>query len=209
MSAAANSNSQAVLADLAREINEHETSRRACEVKGLMHGFRIGQLLLKAKAVTTHGKFLDWAKANTSVTPRMCQFYMRAARDPRLQWELEHEYETVSHLTLTAAIKLDRQPKDREDKARLAMAKAIAAKWEAHKEIRRRYVDCLGEVRQALREEGDNDETFKAWLVENAGVGPAFADNLPDMLDQEYDDAVWTDAVFDDVLAGLKGGKLP
>lgn len=209
MSGASNSNSQAVLADLAREINEHETSRRACEVKGLMHGFRIGQLLLKAKAVTPHGKFLDWAKANTSVTPRMCQFYMRAARDPRLQWAIEQEYETVSHLTITAAVNLDRQPKDREDKARLNMAKAIAAKWEANKEIRRRYVDCLGEVQHALRVEGCNDESFKTWLVENAGVGPAFADRVPEMLGREYDDAVWTDAMLDDVVAGLKDGRLP
>jgi hypothetical protein len=52
------SNSSTVLDDLAKEINEHDDAKRACEVKGVMHGIKIGQLLIEAKKVTPHGKFI-------------------------------------------------------------------------------------------------------------------------------------------------------
>jgi hypothetical protein len=86
------SNSDAVLLSLAQEINNHDEARRACEVKGIMHACRIGQLLIEAKKVVLHGRFLDWVKEHTAVTPRMCQIYMKIARSEHLTWRIEHEY---------------------------------------------------------------------------------------------------------------------
>lgn len=196
------SNSGAVLASLAQEINEQDESRRACEVKGVMHGFRIGQLLLEAKKITPHGEFLDWVKSNTRVTPRMCQIYMRVARSPRLQHLIESDYETVSHLTLTKAIKLDPQPKSRENAYFREMVKSIRKAWNRHLEHRREFVRCLGEAREDLFK--DDDEGFKRWLVDNASVGAAFAEKIPGLLDNvEYDDEAWTEAMLDDIIREL------
>jgi hypothetical protein len=198
------SNSDAVLSDLAREIEENEKSRRACEVKGLMHGMRIGQLLIEAKKVVPHGGFLDWVKGNTSVTPRMCQIYMKVAKNPRLQWAVEHQYETVSHLTLNQAVKLARQPKAREDKARDQMARQIAAKWEASTETRKSFVRCLGEIRVAMADEGSGDDEFKSWLTENGVAREVLAEKIPDLIDRQADDDAWTVAMFADLVAMLE-----
>jgi hypothetical protein len=111
------SNSGQALAALAQEINEHDEARRACEVKGVMHACRIGQLLIQAKRITPHGGFLDWLKASTAVTPRMCQMYMAIARDHRLTEQIELEYETVSHLTIAKAVKLAREHQSLEQHA--------------------------------------------------------------------------------------------
>ena len=53
-------NSAVVLTDLAQEINQHDKSRRACEVKGVMHAIRMGELLIEAKKVAPHGAFRAW-----------------------------------------------------------------------------------------------------------------------------------------------------
>ena len=183
------SNSAAVLSDLAREIDENEKSRRACEVKGLMHGFRIGQLLLEARKVVPHGGFLDWVKANTSVTPRMCQIYMKVAKDPRIQRAIEHEYETVSHLTLTKAVKLAAQPEDRV----LAWGKRIADRWRKQEKIKQDWVTCVAQARQAL---GGSDEEFTSWLISDCDFGTAFAATATQLVKQEYDSDAWTDALL-------------
>ena len=60
------SNSDVVLDDLAKEINEHDQARRAAEVKGMMHFIKIGELLNEAKKVVPHGQFMDWVKGNTT-----------------------------------------------------------------------------------------------------------------------------------------------
>ena len=187
---------------LAAEINEHDTSKRACEVKSMMHGYRVGQLLLEAKKLVPHGAFLDWVAANTSVTPRMCQNYMAVAGDPRLAWAIEREYETVSHLTLTKAVKLAR-----DHKAIERWAKKISVTWAAASEIRRKFVGCLGEARESFKDAG-GDEAFKPWLVENAPIGPEFADKIPELLGAEYDDEAWTDAMLADIVASLSEGSL-
>jgi hypothetical protein len=53
------SNSGPVLADIAQEINEHDKARRACEVKGIMHALRIGQLLIEAKGKSCMAAFFS------------------------------------------------------------------------------------------------------------------------------------------------------
>ncbi len=93
------SNSAPVLADLAQEINQHDKSRRACEVKGMMHGLRMGELLIEAKKVAPHGTFRAWVSENTTISQRMAQIYMTVARDERIAEMWVDEYETVSHLS--------------------------------------------------------------------------------------------------------------
>ncbi len=92
-------NSAVVLADLAQEINQHNKSKRACEVKGIMHVIRMGELLIEAKKVAPHGTFRDWVNENTTVSQRMAQMYMTIAGDERIVDQVAREYETVSHLS--------------------------------------------------------------------------------------------------------------
>jgi hypothetical protein len=129
--------------------------------------------------------------------------YMRVARSPRLQNLIESEYETVSHLTLTKAIQLDRQPKSRETAAIKAMVKEIQKKWDRHLEDRREFVRCLGEVRESFKDNG-GDEAFKSWLPDNAPVSIPFAQKIPGLLDNvEYDDDAWTRSMLDDIIADM------
>ena len=111
------SNSQPLLADLAQEINEHDKAKRACEVKGVMHFMKMGELLIEAKKIVPHGKFSAWVKENISVTPRTAQMYMRIAQDDRITESFIREYETVSHLTINKAVELSRQHKTVEEAA--------------------------------------------------------------------------------------------
>ena len=144
------SNSAQALADLAQEINEHDEARRACEVKGVMHACRIGQLLIEAKKITPHGGFLDWLKASTAVTPRMCQMYMAIARDRDFTEQLEHEYETVSHLTIAKAVKLAREHQSLEQHAA-----TINELWTERRGHQERMAEALAEMQRHF----ETDET--------------------------------------------------
>ena len=199
------SNSETILSDIAQEINKNNTSLLDCRVKSLLHGCRIGQLLLDAKKILPHGRFLDWVKTNTSVTPRMCQCYMAVSRDARLTWALEHEYETVSHLSLTAAVKLASPSKASVKKARKSIAREINAKWARAGQLRQDWVRCVSEARQDFA----GDDEFKSWLMANANIGAAFAEKIPDLLKGEFDDAAWTDAMLADIEAQMSAEARP
>ena len=182
------SNSSKILSDLADRINEHDKSRRACEVKSMMHYMRIGQLLLEAKAVTPHGKFLKWAEANTTVTPRMCQMYMRIAGDEWIREMVEREYETVSHLSITKVVKLARERKTLEECA--AWINESYARSQTHL---REFADGARDVRGKF--DGD-DGAFIEVMIDKTGVPEDFAHKLPDLLTGEYDEEAWLDAML-------------
>ncbi len=188
------SNTAVVLADLAKEINEHEDAVDACRVKGLMHAIRIGQLLLEAKKVTPHGDFIPWVKAATKVSQRQAQRYMAIAGDEALVKAVESEYDTVSHLTLRKAVELAGKAR-REQR----MIEKLLAKLAEAETIRREFARCLGEMREQLFK--GEDAAFSAWLVEKAGVGRATAQRAPELLDQAYDDEAWTLVFMEDIVA--------
>ena len=187
-------NSTIVLADLAQEINQHDKSRRACEVKGIMHTIRMGELLIEAKKVAPHGTFRAWVKENTSVSQRMAQMYMKIAGDRRIVEMITHEYETVSHLTITQAVKLVRQ-----HKARDALIEEIKVINKRRQDNQREMAKLLAEARESF--EGAN-ETFKKWMVEAVGFSQDFAETVAGLVGKEYDDEAWLDALLTDILAG-------
>ncbi len=152
------SNSAIVLTDLAQEINQHEKSRRACEVKGIMHAIRMGELLIEAKKVAPHGTFRAWVEDNTSVSLRMAQMYMRIAGDRRIVDMVAHEYETVSHLTITQAVKLAQQHKAVE-----TLVKEIKVIWKRVQADQREVANGLTEVHKSF--EGDNVTDVLAAVV--------------------------------------------
>jgi hypothetical protein len=70
----------ALLADLAKQINEEHAAVIA-SFRQVMNerAFKIGGLLLEAKKLTEHGKWLKWVKANCQFTSRTATFYMTIA----------------------------------------------------------------------------------------------------------------------------------
>lgn len=155
------SNSEPALTDIAKEINEHEVSRRACEVKGVMHGLKVGELLLEAKKIVPHGQFSKWREEHTTVSQRMAQMFMTIARSPRITEPFIREYETVSHLTLQKAVQLTREP---TKKTPVEHAKLINGRWREVKQHTKDMASALDGVRAKFQEYG-GDAQFLDWLV--------------------------------------------
>ncbi len=191
---ATGANSTAVLADLAREINQHDRSKRACEVKGVMHLLRMGELLIEAKKVAPHGTFRAWVKEKFTFSQRAAQIYMALARDKRIVGAFADEYETVSHLTLTQAVKLARRHKAFDERT-----KEIKDHWKRAKDNQRDMATTLAEAQKCF--EGDT-ETFKKWLVEAVQFSPNFAETVLGLLGKDYDGDAWLDAFLTDIEAG-------
>jgi spore coat protein CotH len=190
------SNSSTVLDDFAKEINEHDDAKRACEVKGMIHTIKIGQLLVEAKKVTPHGKFILWVKQNTRVTQRMAQMYMQIAGDEKIVEMAEREYETVSHLTISKAVEL--AGKHKREQEVFERCKAAVAKSE---ETNRDFVRDLGECRDQHFK--GQDAQFTTWLIENTDVGKITAERAPELLDREYDREAWLQAMLNDIASDL------
>lgn len=191
-------NAAVVLADLAKEINEHEDAVDACRVKGLMHGIRIGQLLLEAKKVTPHGGFIPWVKANTKVSQRQAQRYIVIADDEDLVEAVEAECDSVSHLTVRKAVELAGKAR-REKRLTQKLFDKLSASLAEAEAARRQLARSLGECREQ-RFKG-KDEAFTAWLMDRAGVGRSTAEAAPELLDQNYDDEAWTGVLVEDLSA--------
>ena len=191
------SNSTAVLKDLAREINEHDKSRQACEVKGMMHGLKIGQLLVEAKKVVPHGQFRKWCSENTNVSQRMCQIYMTISRDERTIDLITHEYETISHLTFNKAVKLIREKKTREQ-----FAEKIDALWKVH-------TDSLASINTSLRKAQTIftnhrlDEEFRDWMIKRHGFSKSTAAAFLEKGE------ITSEVVLDDLLARPESALQP
>jgi hypothetical protein len=188
------SNSANVLANLAQEINEHVTAERACQVKGVMHAIRVGELLLQAKKVTPHGRFIPWVRENTSVTQRMAQMYMSIASDERIVRMFEHEYETVSHFTIRKAVELAAKHKREE-----ALLDGVVESVNRELQRIRKTADLMRGARDECFK--DNDALFVAWLKEECGVDTTVAERAPALLDRDYDQDAWIDAILTDIEA--------
>jgi hypothetical protein len=68
---------QLALPELAQAIDrEHQAAIGAART-ALEHAAECGRLLLEAKASVPHGDWLPWLEANTSVSARQSQRYMR------------------------------------------------------------------------------------------------------------------------------------
>lgn len=190
-------NSDAVLGDFAKRINEHVEAKRACEAKTVMHAVRVGQLLIEAKAIAPHGKFMPWVKANIAVSQREAQRYMMIASDEYFVEAVEREYDTVSHLTIRKAVALAGRAK--------RMQKAfdqLKAKLSAAGETRRDFAKALSECR-AQHFDGKAAD-FTAFLIKQCGIGRTTAERAPALLDQDYSDEAWLQVMLDDI-----GAKLP
>ena len=68
------------LASLAEQINLEHVAVGQSLTEGLEHARRAGELLLKAKALVSHGDWLPWLAANCTASERSAQGYMRIAR---------------------------------------------------------------------------------------------------------------------------------
>ena len=104
MSTITNSNLAPVptLDDLAQKINEHHDEAKNAMKKGLEHAIAAGRLLLEAKEMVPHGKWLPWLEANCTVADRTAQLYMRVSRESKT---IEAKYATVADLTLRDGLK--------------------------------------------------------------------------------------------------------
>ena len=159
-----------------------------------MHAIRMGELLIEAKKVAPHGTFRAWIKDNTSVSQRMAQMYMKIAGDERIVEMIVREYETVSHLTLTQAVKLAQQHKAVE-----TLVKEIKVIWKRVQADQREVANGLTEVHKSF--EG-NDEKFKKWMVEAVGYSQNLAETTVGLVGKDYDDEAWLDALLEDLEAG-------
>jgi hypothetical protein len=87
------------LADIAVRINEAHDQVSASARSTIEAAMEAGRLLIQAKDQVGHGGWLPWLKANTSVSERTAQAYMKLARDlPKSA--------VTADLTLDGALKL-------------------------------------------------------------------------------------------------------
>jgi hypothetical protein len=68
------------LADLAARINETHVSTVQALKTVTYRAIEVGELLLEAKAQVPHGQWLIWLGANTELSDRVAQNYMRVAK---------------------------------------------------------------------------------------------------------------------------------
>ena len=66
---------------LAANIAAEHQQAQASMQKGLEHALKAGELLVEAKKLVTHGKWLPWLEANCPFPERTAQLYMRVARE--------------------------------------------------------------------------------------------------------------------------------
>jgi hypothetical protein len=91
------------LAGLAREINAaHDRFQATCRA-GVDEARRLGQLLVRAKASMSHGRWHSWVKSHCHFTLRTAERYMRLARNLT---EIPGKTDSVSNLTETKVLSL-------------------------------------------------------------------------------------------------------
>ena len=196
------SNSAPALADVAEEIKEHEVSRRACEVKGMMHGLRVGELLLEAKKIVPHGQFSKWREEHTTVSQRMAQMFMTIARSPRITEPFIREYETVSHLTLQKAVQLTREP---TNKTPLGHLKIINKSWGKAKQHAKDMGSVMDEARSEFQKHG-GDEQFLDWLVKETPWPEDVARRILPPKGEPFDADQIADALVDHLVSAVEVG---
>ncbi len=86
---------------LASAINRHHDAAQDAARTAIENAIECGRLLLQAKKQVGHGGWLPWLKANTSVSERQSQRYMRVATGA-----IEGKYDATSDLTIDGALGL-------------------------------------------------------------------------------------------------------
>ena len=130
------------LPDLAQAIDrEHQAAHQAART-ALEHALECGRLLIQAKAAVPHGEWLPWLEANTSVSARQSQRYMRLAHAA-----IEGKYDATSHLTIDEALALLASPKVGPTEHLLrVIGSSETSEWYTPSPIVERVVATLGEV---------------------------------------------------------------
>ncbi len=93
----------AVLAGLARKINEEHAAAQDAQRESLDHAIAAGERLTEAKDVVAHGQWLPWIKENCLFAERTVQLYMRLAKHAD---DLRSKSATVADLSLNEAARL-------------------------------------------------------------------------------------------------------
>jgi hypothetical protein len=112
---------------LAAEINtEHERAYGKAR-EALEHARRAGELLLRVRDSLKHGEWLPWIEQFCSFSARQAQRYLTLAEN----WTaLAAKYDTLSHLTVTCALRLLRRPDSETDRARALQSRHEALRRE-------------------------------------------------------------------------------
>jgi len=117
-------------ATLAEAINREHDAAQAAARTAIEHAIEAGRLLIEAKDGSGHGEWLPWLEANTRVSVRQAQRYMRVARAA-----IEGKYDGASHLSIEGALSALAPPKaetsDRSDNFTDALSPERLAFFEA------------------------------------------------------------------------------
>jgi hypothetical protein len=70
------------LALLASRINAEHTAVASSLRQGLRHAMAAGELLIEAKALVKHGRWLPWLREHCEISDRTAQLYMRGGQEP-------------------------------------------------------------------------------------------------------------------------------
>jgi hypothetical protein len=117
-------------ADLAIRINAAHRAANDSAHRAIEQAYECGHLLNEAKVLVGHGEWLPWLEANTEVSPRQSQKYMRLAAN----WDKIEMRSESSHLVLNLedALKLLSEPRAQKPKPALEPEPAEENWAEAH-----------------------------------------------------------------------------
>jgi hypothetical protein len=102
----------AQLSDLAQAIDREHQAAIGAARSAVEHAITCGQLLLQAKAEVGHGGWLPWLEANTTVSARQSQRYMRLSRAAA-----DGKCDATSFLTIEGALAAIAAPRDEPESA--------------------------------------------------------------------------------------------
>jgi hypothetical protein len=91
------------LLDLGAQVKAQHEASVAASKRVVEHAMVAGDLLIEAKAQLEHGEWLPWLRDQCGISARTAQRYVRLAENRSV---IEAKYDTVSYLTLRAALEL-------------------------------------------------------------------------------------------------------
>jgi hypothetical protein len=97
-------------AELARRIQAAHEAAQAGARTALESAILCGELLLEAKRLVGHGRFLPWLDENTTLGPRQAQRYMRVARNQDALRNASSETHLAGAMALLAGSKGEPAP---------------------------------------------------------------------------------------------------
>jgi hypothetical protein len=98
------------LGALARRIQAAHEAAQASARTALESAILCGELLLEAKRLVGHGRFLPWLDENTTLGPRQAQRYMRVARNQDALRNASSETHLAGAMALLADVKGEPAP---------------------------------------------------------------------------------------------------